>query len=139
MPMETEKHEDQFAGRLDDLPPVPAPGHGGTTKRIVFGPGRFWDDHVVRFFTTAPGQKSPAHTHDWPHYLLFLEGQARGLILGKVYEFTSGSWAYIPSNTEHFLENTGTGDLKFICIVPKKGDQSVNPERKETGCYCTCR
>lgn len=111
-----------FAGRLEDLPVIPTEDHGGTEKRVVFGPGQFWDDYVARYFTTAPGAKTPFHAHDWPHYVLITEGSARGMIMGKVYELSAGSWAHVPPNTEHFFENTGEGNLSFICIVPKEGD-----------------
>jgi quercetin dioxygenase-like cupin family protein len=111
-----------FAGRLEDLPVILAEDHGGTEKRVVFGPDRFWEDHVVRFFTTAEGERSPFHAHDWPHYVLILEGTADGMIMGKVYGLSAGSWAYVPPNTEHYFQNTGKGPLKFICIVPKEGD-----------------
>jgi quercetin dioxygenase-like cupin family protein len=111
-----------FAGRLEDLPVLPIDDHGGTEKRIVFGPGRFWEDYVARFFTTHPGSATPFHSHDWPHYILVLEGSARAVIVGKTYELFAGSWAYVPPNTEHVFQNTGEGPLKFICIVPKKGD-----------------
>ncbi len=111
-----------YAGRLEDLPVIQANDHGETEKRIVFGPGRFWDDYVARFFTTGPGSTTPFHAHDWPHYILILEGSAKGLIMGQEVEISAGSWAFVPPNTEHSFENTGSGNLKFICIVPKKGD-----------------
>jgi quercetin dioxygenase-like cupin family protein len=111
-----------LAGKLEDLPVLAMGDQGGTEKRIVFGPGRFWDDYVARFFTTHPGSSTPFHEHDWPHYILILEGNARAVIVGNSYELSAGSWAYVPPNTEHVFQNTGEGPLKFICIVPKKGD-----------------
>ena len=70
-----------FAGSLRDLPLAPAGDHAGTEKRIVFGPGRFWDDYVARFFSVAPGISTPFHAHDWPHYVLITGGSAKGKIM----------------------------------------------------------
>jgi len=111
-----------FAGRLEDLPVFPANDHSGTQKRVVFGPDVFWDDHVMRHFTVEAGSSSPFHSHDWPHYVVILEGSAKAMIMGKTWEVSAGSWAFVPPNTEHFFENIGKTDLKFLCIVPKKGD-----------------
>jgi quercetin dioxygenase-like cupin family protein len=111
-----------YAGRLEDLPVIPTEDHGGAEKRIVFGPGRFWEDYVARLFTIRQGATTPFHAHDWPHYVLILEGTAKGMIMGQAIDLSAGSWAFVPPNTDHFFENAGSGDLKFICIVPKKGD-----------------
>lgn len=116
------KDEKVFAGRLDDLPVIPAPDHGGTEKRVVFCPGRFWNGYVMRYFSTKAGEKTPFHTHDWPHYVVVLEGSARALIMGKTWDLSAGSWAYVPANTEHFFENAGVTTLKFLCTVPEHGD-----------------
>ncbi len=114
--------EREKGGRLEDLPVIATPEMEGTTKRVVFGPGRFWDDYVVRFFTTRSGSRTPFHSHDWPHYILILEGQVKGTIDGRTCELEGGCWAYVPPGVEHVFENVGTGDLKSICMVPKKGD-----------------
>lgn len=120
--MEREKEGLYYGGSLEDLPQEPMEGHGGVTKRVVFGPGRFWDDHVVRYFTTEGGGKTPFHSHDWPHYVIILEGEARGVLGETTCDLRAGSWAYVPPDEEHCFENTGTGPLKFLCIVPRRGD-----------------
>ena len=111
-----------FAGSLRDLPLAPAGDHTGTEKRIVFGPGRFWEDYVARFFSVDPGISTPFHAHDWPHYVLITGGSAKGKIMGQEYELEAGSWAFVPENTEHCFDNVGRDKLTFLCIVPKKGD-----------------
>ena len=51
-----------FAGKLEDLPELKAFSSGeGVVKRIVFGPGRFFDDYVVRFFTLPPNRMISEH------------------------------------------------------------------------------
>ncbi len=111
-----------LAGRFEDLQVFPADDHSGTEKRVVFGPGLFWDDYVMRHFSIDAGAKSPFHSHDWPHYVVILEGSAKAVIMGKTWELSAGSWAFVPQDTEHFFENVGETNLKFLCIVPKKGD-----------------
>lgn len=104
-----------YAGRIEDLPLIDAPGHGEElTKRVVFGPGRFWEDYVVRYFTCAPGNKTPFHSHGWPHHVFVMDGDAIGTIGDDTYSLAPGSWAYVPPDTEHFFENTGDTDLKFL-------------------------
>lgn len=45
-----------LSGRICDLPTVDAGAHMlAGEKRIVFGPERFWDTHVMRCFTLKPG------------------------------------------------------------------------------------
>ncbi|MCF7936747.1 MAG: cupin domain-containing protein [Synergistales bacterium] len=112
-----------LAGSLRDIEPEPETG--GFTKRIVFGPGRFWEDYVMRLFTLAPQGTSPHHSHHWPHYILVQEGAGRAVIDGDTYEIEAGSWAHVPPNVEHHLENGGDGPFSFICIVPRHGEPSL--------------
>lgn len=114
--------EINYTGLLEELPVMPAGDHKGIEKRVVFGPGLFWDSHVARYFSVDAGEGSPFHQHDWPHFVLFLSGSGEALIMGKKHTVGEGSWAYVPSNTEHYFKNTGEKPLRFICIVPRKGD-----------------
>ena len=125
-----------LSGRIDDLPSLPVKEYGeGIGKRVVFGPGRFWEEYTVRFFTTTPGKKTPFHAHDWPHYVIVVEGRGRALIAGRTYELSAGSWAHVPANADHFFENACDGDFRFVCIVPSRGDPfREGPE--QTGGVC---
>ena len=88
-----------LSGRIDDLPSLPVKEYGeGIGKRVIFGPGRFWEEYTVRFFTTAPGKKTPFHAHDWPHYVLVVEGRGsqrgRRVVVGVVV-MVSIDWLWV--------------------------------------------
>ena len=104
-----------YGGKIEDLPLIDTPDlDSRISKRVVFGPGRFLDDQVVRYFTSAPGVKTPFHSHDWPHHVFIMDGEAMAKIAGETYSLPAGSWAYVPPNAEHFFENVGDRDLKFL-------------------------
>ena len=120
---------ESYIGKLDKLPLINDPNLSkGMTKRIPFGPGRFMEDRIMRYYVFEPGVAAPLHSHDWPHNILVLEGYAKATVSGETYELQAGSWAYVPPNVEHFLENSSDQMiLKFVCIVPLEGDQYVTP------------
>ncbi len=91
-------------------------------KQTAVGPEQGWDDYVMRVFTVGPGGHTPKHAHPWPHINYVLEGSGTLFHEGSESEIEKGSIAYVPEGTEHQFRNTGTADLVFICIVPKRGD-----------------
>ena len=113
-----------LAGKISDIPQAEeAPHAAGIEKRVVFAPGKFWNDYVARHFSVkGKNTQTQSHTHDWPHYMLILSGRCNATIDGTVYPLGKGCWAHIPPNVEHFMENTGEEPLEFICIVPPEGD-----------------
>ncbi len=115
----------RHGGKFSDIPPSTDDVHSREVeKRIVFAPGKFWDDYVARHFTVAPGTETPFHTHEWPHYILFQSGQCTAEIDGELYDLGKDCWAHVPPGAEHFIKNTGNEPLVFICIVPKEGDSA---------------
>lgn len=116
-------------GRLEDLPLLDASALApGVRKRIVFGPGRFWKDWVVRYFILPPGGTVPVHVHDWDHFAVALQGTGR-LVVGDVTsDFSQGYWGHVPPGIPHSFENAGNEPLAFLCIVPTQGD----PHAKRT-------
>jgi quercetin dioxygenase-like cupin family protein len=111
------------AGKLRDIPRADdAVQPAGIERRIVFAPGKFWDDYVARYFTVEKGAQTPFHTHDWPHYILIMGGTCEAKIDGDVYRLEGGCWAHVPPGVEHNFTNTGEGPLEFVCIVPPEGD-----------------
>ncbi|MGC9373197.1 MAG: cupin domain-containing protein [Thermovirgaceae bacterium] len=117
-----------FGGSIRDLVSRKTPSLPGVEKRIIFGPGRFWEDYVVRHFTVEAGAETPFHTHEWPHYIIILEGTAEALIMGETLRLEAGSWAYVPPGSRHGFQNTGEGTLSFLCIVPRRGDPDMDRE-----------
>jgi len=111
-----------------DIEPQETSSPPGVEKCIIFGPGRFREDYVVRHFTVEAGAQTPFHSHEWPHYIIILEGAAKALIMGETLHLEAGSWAYVPPDSRHGFQNTGGGMLSFLCIVPRRGDQDVGRE-----------
>jgi quercetin dioxygenase-like cupin family protein len=119
----TEATEQPLAGKLDDLPLISAASLGeGVLKRIVFGPGRFFDDYSVRLFTLPAQKIIPVHEHDWPHYLITLSGHGKVVIDGVTWDLPQGSWAHVPADVPHSYGNSGDAPFTFLCIVPWRGD-----------------
>lgn len=120
-----------YCGKIQELPLLGTGEGSEITKRVVFGPGKFWDSHVMRVFTVKPGSASPFHSHEWPHYVIFLQGKAEGLIDNDRADLEKGDFAYVPPNVEHNFKNMGEEDLMFICIVPTSGDDYVYPDSEK--------
>ncbi|MFP4481527.1 MAG: cupin domain-containing protein [Thermovirgaceae bacterium] len=120
------KGNQEFGGSIKNLTSLEIPSLPGVEKRIVFGPGRFWEDYVVRHFTVEPEASTPFHNHDWPHYIIVLEGTAEALIMGETLRLEAGSWAYVPPDSDHGFRNIGEGPLSFLCIVPRRGDPDAD-------------
>ncbi len=118
-----------YSGKLEDLKPIDISDMAeGASKRIVFGPKRFWEGYVMRYFTLPPKRQIAMHSHPWPHYILVIDGYGRAHIGESVYLFEKGCWAHVPGGMEHMFENAGGGDLRFICIVPREGDPHAEVE-----------
>lgn len=117
----------KLIGKISELPNVGG-GHfiENSTKKIVFGPDRFWPDYVMRCFTLQPGAGSEAHAHPWPHYAVLLKGTGVFQIDGVDTPIESCDYIHVPGGRQHSFRNTSeTEELMLLCIVPKIGD--VNP------------
>jgi quercetin dioxygenase-like cupin family protein len=87
--------------------------------RVLISPETGWEDYVMRMFELGKDGYSADHQHDFPHIVFVLGGTGVLILDGKENPIESGSFAYIPNNSQHQLLNKGTSDekLKFICIV----------------------
>lgn len=119
-------HE-KLSGHLDDLPLIDNDAFvKGSTKRIVFGPDRFWPDNVMRCFSIPPMGEGHSHHHPWPHYVFVYQGVGSFTIAGEYHPLRSGSWVYVPDGVEHSFRNESDMEpFVFLCNVPPRGD--VNP------------
>lgn len=113
---------EEVCGKIMDLPGTQVPGAQEISKRIVFGPHKDWPDHVMRCFTLEGSAAVPLHTHDWPHYVVVLQGRGELHINGQVHGLDSWSWAHIPPHSEHSFVKVSSEQFVFLCIVPKHGD-----------------
>ncbi len=121
--MTSEDFKEPLAGKLEDLPILKAFSLGeGVIKRIVFGPGRFFDDFVVRYFTLPSHKIISEHQHEWPHYLISLHGHGQVMINGVAWDLPEESWAFVPPDVPHSYGNASDEPFMFLCIVPWFGD-----------------
>ena len=64
-----------------------------------------------------PGKKSKKHKIGSSEIYYILEGHGKLKVQGKTFNLEKDDSVFVPSNSEQFIENTGTNDLKFLCIV----------------------
>ncbi|MGO8692811.1 MAG: cupin domain-containing protein [Rectinemataceae bacterium] len=107
-----------------EIKPVEMSGEDicGALKQILIGPKDGYEGYL-RVFTLSPGGHTPYHHHAWWHANYILEGEGRVVIDGAEHAIKAGSVAYIDGGKQHRFENTGKGNLKFICLVPPEGDK----------------
>jgi len=91
--------------------------------KVLVGPRQGWEDYVMRMVELGSGGYSPKHRHPWPHINYMVQGEGVLEIEGEVNDVREGSFAYVPADSEHQFRNTGTGQFRFICIVPREGHQ----------------
>lgn len=91
-------------------------------KKSMIGPWNGWEEYVMRFFEIEPGGYTPKHQHPWPQYMFVMEGD--GLIdWGEQEEkLQFGHSIVVPDNALHQIKNVGDRPLRFICVVPPRGD-----------------
>jgi quercetin dioxygenase-like cupin family protein len=132
-----------LTGNLDDLPAhILSSLAPEATKRMVFAPGRHWNDYVLRYFTLPPGCATPSHRHEWEHLVVVLRGRGRMTVEDMRISLDQGAWGYVPSGAEHVFENSGEEEeFAYLCIAPVEADPHAiktlrrNPskERRDPG------
>ncbi|MFZ8908447.1 MAG: cupin domain-containing protein [Nitrosopumilaceae archaeon] len=94
-------------------------GNEGTTIKQYFHPQN--TTKGVRFslaeFTVKSGKKSLCHKLKSSEIYYILEGKGNLHVNEKVFEVTKDDSVYVPPMSEQFIENTGSEDLRFLCIV----------------------
>jgi quercetin dioxygenase-like cupin family protein len=110
---------------------VPAIPYGtGARKRVMIGPKEGAPTFVMRVFDVPPGGASNDHSHDFEHEVLILQGDATCKGDGPDQHVSEGAAYFIPPNERHQIVNTGKGNLRFVCLVPLRGEDSV-----ESACF----
>ena len=94
-------------------------GAEGVTFRMLLGEAEQAPTFCMRQFNLGPGGHTPRHTHDWEHEIYVLDGE--GVIVADDGEkpIRPGHCALIPPGERHQFRNTGNGELKFLCLVPR--------------------
>jgi len=75
-------------------------------------------------FTLRPGKKSRNHKIKSSEIYYVLEGEAILKIDRQSYQLGKNDSIYVPPMSEQFIENIGTTNLRFLCIV----DPAWKPE-----------
>lgn len=100
---------------------VTHPDAMNAAMKVLITPENGWSGHVMRVIEIEEGGWTPKHGHPWPHINYILEGIGTLYLNGQETLVQPGSYAYVPDNEEHQFKNTGSGKMRFICIVPEHG------------------
>lgn len=78
--------------------------------------------------TLRPGKKSTPHKLKTSEVYFILKGKGLMHIENKAREVSPNQIIYIPPNSVQYIENSGTEELSFLCIVDpawKKEDEKI--------------
>lgn len=103
--------------------PMNHPEVKAAAMKVLIGAQQGWPDYVMRMVELGEDGYSPKHAHPWPHINYMLEGRGVLHMDGQDQSVESGSYAFEPAGTLHQFRNAGSGQFRFICIVPKEGHQ----------------
>jgi quercetin dioxygenase-like cupin family protein len=108
-----------ITGHYLDKELMPAPQVEGTK-----GAGLRWltDENTAEFFymrhvIMEEGGTIGLHEHPYEHQVFIIKGKGKCTVEGKEYELSEGCFALVPGGVMHSFENTGDGDLEFICCI----------------------
>ncbi len=94
-------------------------GREGTKIKQYFHPHNTLDG--VRFslaqFTIKKGKRSLLHKLQSSEIYYILEGSGNLMINNESFSVKKDDSVYVPPMSEQFIENTGTSELLFLCIV----------------------
>ncbi len=97
----------------------PVQGNEGTRIKQYFHPHNTLNGigYSLAQFSLEPGKKSKLHKMSSSEIYYVLEGSGILHIDGESYRLEKDDSAFVPPNSKQFIENSGTGDLRFLCIV----------------------
>ncbi|MBN2477021.1 MAG: cupin domain-containing protein [Pirellulales bacterium] len=114
--------------------PVEMKGATGCRIRCLVGPEDAAPSFSMRLFEVAGGGFTPRHSHTHEHEVFVLEGN--GLVLeGDVeHRLQPGVVVFVPPKQPHQFRNTGSGPLKFLCLIPHPLRGMSDPCAAACGC-----
>jgi quercetin dioxygenase-like cupin family protein len=98
----------------------------GVTMRVVVGPEQNAPFFNMRVFEVQPGCSTPHHSHWWEHEVFILSGTGIVRTAEGERNLTEGTVVFIPGGEKHQFMNTGSGILRFICVVPQKWLEQID-------------
>lgn len=106
-----------FVQKLEDCGEFIAGDH--TILREILHPDKAPLDlrYSLAHATLKPGRASTMHALKTSEVYYILEGRGMMHIDDETREVEPRETIYIPPRAKQFIENTGSGDLKFLCIV----------------------
>lgn len=104
-------------------------GNEGTKIKQYFHPHNTLNgiNYSIAQFTLESGKKSKLHKISSSEIYYILEGSGNIAINEDIHQIKKDDSVYVPPNSKQFIENSGSEDLKFLCIVEPawKADDEV--------------
>ncbi len=94
-------------------------GDDGTKIKQYFHPHNTLNgiNYSIAQFTLEPGKKSKLHKMSSSEIYYILEGSGNLKINEETYHLEKDDSVYVPPNSKQFIENIGSINLRFLCIV----------------------
>ena len=94
-------------------------GNEGTRIKQYFHPQNTLNkiNYSLAQFTLEPGKRSKLHKIRSSEIYYVLEGNGNLNVDEDTYHLEKDDSVYVPSNSKQFIENTGEGNFRFLCIV----------------------
>ncbi len=94
-------------------------GNEGTTIKQFFHPHNTLNGigYSIAQFTLEPQKKSKLHKLKSSEIYYILEGTGNLKIDNESISIQKDDSVYVPPNSEQMIENSGDGNLRFLCIV----------------------
>jgi len=94
-------------------------GDEGTQIKQYFHPHNTLNgiNYSIAQFTLEPGKKSKLHKMSSSEIYYILEGIGNLRINEEVYQLEKDDSVYVPPNSKQIIENIGSINLRFLCIV----------------------
>ena len=108
----------------------PIQGNEGTTVKQFFHPHNTLNgiNYSLAQFTLEPGKRSKLHKLKSSEIYYVLEGKGELKVDQDTIHLEKYDSVYVPPNSEQFIKNTGSENLRFLCIVDpawKADDETI--------------
>ena len=105
-------------------------GEEGAKIRQYFSPENTGEkiNYSLAQFTLESGKKSKLHKITSTEIYYILDGQGEITIDKIIFRLVKNDSIFVPPSAKQFIRNTGSEDLKFLCIVYppwKKEDEKI--------------
>jgi quercetin dioxygenase-like cupin family protein len=94
------------------------PGATGCSYRVAVSRLDGAPNFAMRVFEVATGGNTPLHQHPYEHEVFIIEGAGTVWRDGTEVALNPGNILFVPADERHQFKNTGSGPLKFICLIP---------------------